>query len=168
MLALLAILGVIYKLVIAPRDLSPAKAFPAPRVTWTMLHGPPYALWAHRGRVVFLDFYASWCEPCKIETPLVQTYARLHPEVDVIPIDVGEDRVVVADFARRYHLPNAALDPQALSRGFFAVQGFPTMIVVDPKGMIRATWSGLNPTIQLAMSHAEATLKNSHHETKIK
>lgn len=155
---MLLILFVAYRLLIAPRSLRGADAAPAPHVIYQSLVGRPFALTEHRGRVVFLDFFASWCEPCKASLPLVEDYARAHPEVDVIAIDVGEPRAVVANFAQAYHLQHVAMDPQALSRGLFSVVGFPTTVVIDPAGKIRANWAGFNPAIKLNMANAENQL----------
>jgi thiol-disulfide isomerase/thioredoxin len=153
------VLFIAYRLVIAPRFLT-ARAYPAPHVTYQTLSGKPYVLTQHRGRVVFLDFWASWCEPCKISLPLVEKYARAHPEVDVIPVDVGEPRAVVEAFAKSHGLRHVAMDPKSLSQGFFQIQGFPTMVVIDPQGRIRATWPGLNPAIQLNMDNARKALSS--------
>jgi thiol-disulfide isomerase/thioredoxin len=161
LLAVLAVLFVIYKIFVAPRFLSSATAYPAPRVTYATLAGKPYALVQHRGHVVFLDFWASWCEPCKVSLPVVERFARAHPEVEVVPVDVGEPRALAQSFARTHHLRNVALDPKALSRGFFQIEGFPTMVVIDPQGRIRAKWPGLNPAIAMNMAHAEQTLRGS-------
>lgn len=160
-LAVVAVLFVIYKLVVAPRALNTAHAYPAPRVSYATLDGKPFVLREHRGRVVFLDFFASWCEPCKISLPMVEHFARARSDVDVVPVDVGEPRAVAQAFARTHHLANVALDPQSLSQGFFQINGFPTMVVVDPNGRIRATWTGLNPAIELNMRHAADTLQPS-------
>jgi thiol-disulfide isomerase/thioredoxin len=158
--AVLVVLYVAYRLVIAPRFLSTTRAYPAPHVTYQTLSGKPFVLTEHRGRVVFLDFWASWCEPCKISLPLVEKYARAHPEVDVVPVDVGEPRAVVEAFAKAHNLRHVAMDPQSLSQGFFQIQGYPTMVVIDPQGRIRATWRGLNPAIQLNMENARKTLSS--------
>lgn len=157
LLAVAAIAFVVYRLFIAPRAFS-AHAFPAPRVTYQTLAGQPFDLVQHRGRVVFLDFWASWCEPCKLSLPLVESFARAHPEVDVVPVDVGEPREVVKAYAQAHHMVNVALDERMLSQGFFQLDGFPTMIVIDPQGRIRASWEGFNPAIQMNMAHAESTL----------
>ncbi len=161
--ALLLIVFVIYHFLIAPRSLREADAFPAPRVTYATLAGPRFSLAEQRGRMVFLDFWASWCEPCKASLPLVESYARSHPNVDVVPVDVGEPAAVVAAFARDHHMRNVALDPRGLSSGFFQIDGFPTMVVVDPQGRIRATWSGFNPAIELNMANAARTLAGAAH-----
>ncbi|MDQ6930638.1 MAG: TlpA family protein disulfide reductase [Candidatus Eremiobacteraeota bacterium] len=159
MLALLVIAFVVWKLLVAPRALSKAGAVPAPHVVLASLQGAPFKLVAHRGRVVFLDFFASWCEPCKISLPLVSRFARAHPEVEVVPIDVGEPPGIVAPFAKHYQLRGVALDRDQLAMQWFGVAGLPTMVVIDPRGNIRATWPGLNPAIQLNMANAESQLR---------
>jgi thiol-disulfide isomerase/thioredoxin len=157
-LAVLVVLFVLYRIFVAPRDLSAKNAHPAPHVVYQTLSGKPFALAQQRGHVVFLDFWASWCEPCKLSLPLVEKFARAHPEVEVIAVDVGEPRGVVAAFARDHHMEHVGLDPKTLSQGFFQLNGFPTMVVVDPQGRIRATWTGFNPAIQMNMAHAAQTL----------
>lgn len=125
---------------------------------YELLDGGTFSLANERGHVVFLDFYASWCEPCKLSLPLVERWHRSHPAAVVVPIDVAEPRTVAAEFARRYALQNVALDPHTTASSYFGVQGFPTIVVVDPQGDIRAKWEGLNPAIGLAMSNAEKNL----------
>jgi len=149
----------LWKIFLAPRALGVASAYPAPRIAYPKLDGGTYRISDHRGRVQFLDFYASWCDPCRLETPLVQQYARAHPDVAVVPIDVGESAPIAARFAKRFGLSDVVLDPKALSQGFFQIQGFPTVVVVDPQGRIRATWSGFNPAIEMAMANAQRSLR---------
>jgi len=157
-LAVLVIAFVLYKLLIAPRSMPLAAARPAPHVTLTTLAGKPFVLQEHRGRVVFLDFFASWCEPCRISLPVVERFARNHPEVEVVPVDVGETPGVVAKFAHDFGLRNVALDQGKLAAAWFGVIGFPTIVVVDPRSRVRATWAGLNPAIALNMGNAERQL----------
>jgi thiol-disulfide isomerase/thioredoxin len=159
-LAALAVVAfVAWKIFLAPRALNVANAHPAPHIVYRRLDGGTFRLTAERGRVVFLDFFASWCDPCRMETPMIERYARSHPNAEVVPVDVGEPASVAARFAQRFHLQNVVLDPHSLSQGYFQIQGFPTIVVVDPQGRIRATWAGFNPAIQVAMAHAEKTLR---------
>ncbi len=157
-LAVVAIAFAIWKIFVAPRSLGAPGAHPAPHAVYERLAGQPFRVAGQRGHVVFLEFYASWCEPCKIELPLVQAWRRGHPDALVMPIDVGESRSTVSAFARRYALGNVALDPASGSRAYFGVEGFPTMVVIDASGHIRAKWEGLNPAIALALSNAVKTL----------
>jgi thiol-disulfide isomerase/thioredoxin len=159
-LVVLVVAFVAWKVFLAPRMFkTDAKAQPAPHVVYQRLDGSSFALAAQQGHLVFLDFFASWCEPCRLELPMVERYAREHPEIEVVPVDVGEPSAVAASYAQKLHLGNVALDPKSTAQGFFAVEGFPTVVVVDPQGKIRASWSGLNPAIELAMSNAEKKLK---------
>lgn len=158
LVAVFVILAVTYKLLIAPRSLPQRAAVPAPNITLPTLDGRHFSLGEHRGKVVFLDFWASWCEPCKASLPMVERFARTHPGVYVETVNVGESRTIAAEFARTHDMQNVALDGNHLAASWFGVAGFPTMIVIDPKGMIRAKWAGFNPAIALNMGHAETEL----------
>jgi len=157
-LAILAIAFALWKIFIAPRSFSAAGAHPAPHAVYDLLDGGALRVADERGHVLFLDFYASWCAPCKLELPLVERWHRSHPGAVVVLVDVAEPRRIVAEFARRYSLQNVALDPRATASAYFGVQGFPTVVVIDSNGYVRARWEGLNPAIGLAMSNAEKRL----------
>jgi len=157
-LAIIAIAFIVWKVLIAPRNLDPARAYPAPHASYARLDGTAFRVTDARGRVLFLDFFASWCEPCKIELPLIEQWAKANPGALVVPVDVGEPESVARAFAQKYDLHGVALDPHQSAGAFFAVHGFPTVVVVDPEGRIRARWEGLNPAIGLAMSNAQKSL----------
>ncbi len=152
--ALLVIAFALWKMFVAPRSFSAPRSFPAPHAVYERLDGGAFRVAAERGRLVFLDFYATWCVPCKIELPLVEGWSRRHPEAVVVPVDVGEPPAVARDFARQLGLRGVALDQRASARALFGVQGFPTVVVIDPQGYIRAKWEGLNPAIAPAMTNA--------------
>ncbi len=159
-LAVLVIAFVVWKIFIAPRTLKhDTSAYPAPRIAYERLDGGTFTIPDARGQVLFLDFFATWCEPCRLEMPLVEAYAKKHPEIRVEAVDVGEPRAIAAAYARRYHVANVALDPTTSAQGLFQIEGFPTVVVIDPEGRIRATWSGFNPAVEMAMSNAERELR---------
>jgi thiol-disulfide isomerase/thioredoxin len=157
-IAVVAIAFVLWKIFAAPRSFEPSGAHPAPDAIYSRLDGGTFKVADQRGRVVFLDFYASWCTPCKIELPLVESWRRTHPDAVVVPVDVGEPRSVAAPFARRYSLGNVALDLHSSAPALFGVEGLPTVVVIDGTGHIRAKWEGLNLAIGLALSNAENRL----------
>ena len=126
---------------------------PAPVVELAATDGR-FSLAAHRGRLVFLDFWASWCTPCQASLPLVERWAKSHREVDVVAIDAGEPPAQAARFAREFGLAQTAFDPQLQTTKAFGVDGFPTMIVIDAKGRVVAKWPGYNPAIASVMSDA--------------
>jgi thiol-disulfide isomerase/thioredoxin len=154
-LALLAL--ALWKVFVAPRF------FEAPKVrakTFTLpaLAGGTYTLPAHPGRVVFLDFWASWCVPCRASLPLVERFAQDHPDVSVIAVDTGEPQEAGRAFAHQHGLNRVVFDTDTAVAGAFGVYGFPTLVVVDPAGFVRATWRGLNPAIAAAMDRARTSL----------
>lgn len=148
----------LWKMLVAPAFLSPPGAHPAPQAVYSRLDGGTFSITGARGRPLFLDFFASWCVPCKIEMPLVERWARAHPDVRVVAVDVGEPRAAAFAFARRYRLENVVLDPTSTARPYFGVEGFPTIVVVDAGGYVRAKWEGLNLAIELAMTNARRKL----------
>ena len=153
-LAILIILFVVWKWFIAPRAFDTRSAYPAPKLTYKLLDGKSFSLANQRGHVVFLDFWATWCEPCKVELPMITKFAQAHPDAVVVPVNVGQIRPIVSAYVSEHHLGNVAIDPGAVSQGYFQLDGFPTMVVIDPEGKIRATWQGFNPAVTTLMSNA--------------
>jgi peptide/nickel transport system substrate-binding protein len=161
-LAILVVLYALFHFFVQPRLIHEAAA-PAPPLELATLDGGRFSLASHRGRVVFLDFWASWCEPCKESLPLVERYARTHPGADVIAVNVGENAGTARAFARLHGLANVVLDPDEIAAHAFGVSGFPTMVVVDPAGLVRAKWVGFNPAVERAMADARERYGSAPH-----
>ncbi len=128
----------------------------APPVTVATLDGGRYDLERRRGRVVFLDFWATWCDPCRASIPLVQHFHRTHPGVDVVSIDVGEIPGTVRPFAAHFRMDDVALDPDWNVAHAFGITGFPTMFAIDGTGRVVSRWIGFDPDIERAMSDVVA------------
>lgn len=77
-------------------------------VGWTLADGKRASLSEHRGRVLVLDMYATWCEPCRQSIPhLIGLHERYESKgLTLIGLNVGgpEDRVKVANFATEFHI----------------------------------------------------------------
>jgi cytochrome c biogenesis protein CcmG/thiol:disulfide interchange protein DsbE len=126
----------------------------APAVSLATLDGGRFDLDRRRGRLVFLDFGASWCDPCRASLPLIEHFKRTHPRVDVVFVDVGEPDAAVRALAERFKLKDVALDPDETVSHAFGVTGFPTMFAVDAVGRVRGIWQGFDPDIERRMSEA--------------
>jgi thiol-disulfide isomerase/thioredoxin len=158
-LAIAVVLVVLFRFFVAPRLFTSPPAHALPLVL-SMLDGSIYHLENRRGRVVFLDFSTSWCDACKASLPLLERYARMHPDVDVITVDSGESPPAAARFALDQALrPHFfALDVRDRITDAFDVSGYPTILVIDRRGRLRARWYGFNPVVEQAMEHARLSL----------
>jgi peptide/nickel transport system substrate-binding protein len=153
--AVLLVLAAVYALFVAPR-LAMNRREPAPPVSIATLDGGRFDVRAHQGKLVFLDFWASWCEPCKLSIPLIQRYAAEHPDAQIVSVDVGESPAVVRAFVAHHPMQQVALDPDLVAAHAFGVDNFPTLVAIDPAGNVRAKWVGFNPAIGLVLDRARA------------
>ncbi len=153
-LAVLVVLVAVARFVVLPRlHHDPA---PAPVVSLATLDGGRFDLARAHGRVVFLDFWASWCEPCRDAIPLVQHFKRTHPGVEVESVDVGEETALVRPFAAKFAMRDVALDPDQTVAHAFGVDGFPTLVAIGADGKVHARWVGFSPAVESDMSEALA------------
>ena len=128
----------------------------APQLTLSRLDGGSFAVAAPRRRVMFLDFWATWCDPCRDSIPLVQRFRRSHPGVEVISVDVGEPPELVRPFAKRFAMDDVVLDPEETAAHAFGVIGFPTLVAIDPHARVHVVGTGYDPQIERAMDEAAA------------
>lgn len=107
-----------------------------------LLGGGAFDLAARRGRVVLVNYWATWCEPCRAEIPALNAfYRRRHGQgLDIVGLsaDVGRDRAAVEKMARSIAYPVGMLR-EASSNSFGAARALPITFVVDRSGSIRAT-----------------------------
>ena len=112
----------------------------APDFVLPSLDGEEIALSDYRGKPVLLNFWATWCSPCRIELPhLVSAYrGYADKELVVLAVDVGEHPSRVADFAFRFEvsLP-VLLDVSGETASLYQVRAFPTNFLIDREGIIR-------------------------------
>ncbi|HEV8021480.1 MAG TPA: TlpA disulfide reductase family protein, partial [Candidatus Lustribacter sp.] len=160
-LAALIVLGALFAFFVVPR-MAENRIVPAPPVSLATLGGGRFSVDGQRGRLTYLDFWATWCTPCRQSIPLIQRFARLHPEVDVVSVDVGEPAALVAAFVRTHPMERVALDPDQIAGRAFGVSDYPTMVVIDPQGNQRGKWLGFNPQIESQMAAAEARYLPKH------
>jgi peroxiredoxin/tetratricopeptide (TPR) repeat protein len=114
---------------------------PAPSFSLTTLDGKTVSLDSYRGKTLIVNVWATWCPPCRLETPdLLSAYARLHKDgVEFLGVDDTEQAPIVRAFVADKNVPY----PQAIdsARSFtdaYDVRYFPTTFVIDAQGVIRA------------------------------
>jgi len=127
-------------------SLADGKAVPAPDFTLAKLDGSgDLALESLRGKTVVLNFWASWCGPCKDETPLLQRAWKRWQGKDVafVGVDVKDFRGDARSFLRRYGVtyPNV-YDGKGSLVGRYGVTGFPETYFIDASGKVRYRIAG--------------------------
>ena len=123
----------------------PRANFPAPAFALTTLDGSPLSSDSLRGQVVLVNFWATWCVPCRTEMPVLQSvYAERRAEgFTVIAINVAEDRDTIAPFVKEFHLTfPILLDRDTAVAKTFNVNGIPASFFIDRAGIIRTVYLG--------------------------
>ncbi len=124
---------------------APAIGHPAPDFTLPTLAGENVTLSDLAGQPVVLNFWASWCGPCRAEMPELQ---RLHDQlgeagVTVLGVNQGESPETAAAFLQTLGLSfPAALDQRTGVSQQYLVNSLPTTFFIDRAGVIRATFIG--------------------------
>jgi peroxiredoxin len=113
---------------------------PAPEFALTSVDGGTVRLSEHRGRVVLLNFWATWCAPCRAEMPdLQRTYQAYRDRgFEVLAIDVQEAASDVQPFLAELSLTfPALLDQDAAVSRLYLARGLPSSFLVDRQGTVR-------------------------------
>jgi cytochrome c biogenesis protein CcmG/thiol:disulfide interchange protein DsbE len=116
--------------------------------------GPPLALASLRGKPVIVDFWASWCGPCKQSLPHLDALARRHPEVAVVAIDLTDQDDLLA--ARRFfddqHLAIALLADDGRTHARYGVGPIPHTVLIDREGVVRRVVRGGGQDLETALA----------------
>ncbi len=130
----------------------PEKGAPAPDFELQNTHGEVIRLSDLRGKVVLINFWATWCAPCRVEMPAIQSrYERHAPELEVLAVDFDEPLEDVQAFANEFELTfHLLLDPGGqVNQQVYKVRGYPSSYFVDPNGVIQVIHIGLMTEGQL-------------------
>jgi peroxiredoxin len=137
----------------AERPAIPLPGHPAPDFALQTLDGQTLQLSDLQGRAVVLNFWASWCPPCRAEMPeLEQAYQdNQGGGLVVLGVDQGEQQPVVADFVQRFGLTfPVVLDQDLLASRAYKVNSLPTTFFIDRNGVIQERVTGQMNTALLA------------------
>jgi thiol-disulfide isomerase/thioredoxin len=141
----------------APQFVSPLKGKPAPAFTLEDLSGKKVSLASYKGKAVLINFWATWCGPCKIETPwlveLRNQYAPKGFEILGVSTDdldrddkqkLADEKKEIARSAEQLHIDYPVLiDGATLSQPYDGLDAMPTSYFVDRNGTVVAVQLGL-------------------------
>ena len=127
------------------RPRPPKAGDPAYDFALESLDGGQVSLSDFRGKNVMLNFWATWCGPCRIEIPhMVKLYGEMSgQDFEILAVNLREDsgrvRAFVSEYDMRFPI---LLDPQGKVGGAYFVRGIPTSVFVDREGIITAVHTG--------------------------
>lgn len=125
-------------------SIDPQAGKPAPEVELTSLSGEKVRLSDFKGHPVLVNYWATWCPPCREELPLIQSrYTAYSPDLVVLAINAGEDGTTVSNYVKQkgFTFP-VLLDPDWKVEALFGIMAYPTSIFIDREGIIQTRYVG--------------------------
>lgn len=117
---------------------------PAPNFGLQLDDGRVLTLADLRGRPVLLNFWASWCGPCRMEMPDIVNVANGNGDLVVLAINAHEGMDVIEPFAQEFNMTMPIVrDTKGEVMDAYAVRGLPASVFIRPDGTIYTIWSGL-------------------------
>ncbi|MGZ3440738.1 MAG: TlpA family protein disulfide reductase [Polyangia bacterium] len=119
----------------------------APEFSLPSLKGSTVALSQLRGKVVLVDFWAQWCEPCKKELPQLDRLSKEYSSkgVVVLAVNIDKQRENAERMVKQLGLTlDVLLDPAGSVAGSYDLPKMPTSFVVDKKGIVRYVNEGFD------------------------
>jgi cytochrome c biogenesis protein CcmG/thiol:disulfide interchange protein DsbE len=122
------------------QNAAPSIGKPAIPFELKSLEGKPAGLASFRGKPLVVNFFASWCDPCREEMPLITELASKGAKdgYSVLGIAVEDSRAAIAEYAREFKLAfPIALDPNSTVKRAYRIFGPPATFFIDGQGIIR-------------------------------
>ena len=125
---------------------------PAPDADLSLLSGGTAKIGDHKGKeIVILDFWATWCGPCRMAMPVLADVAQKHADKGVVfyAVNQGEDADTIKAFLKEIGVSvTVALDPTAAIGDDYAVSGIPQTVIIGKDGIVRVVHVGFSPDLK--------------------
>ncbi|MCE7988022.1 MAG: TlpA family protein disulfide reductase [Caldilinea sp. CFX5] len=116
----------------------------APNFHLVLEDGRHLSLHTLRGQPVLLNFWATWCGPCRLEMPEIVHVATDNADLVVLAINVQETMEQIQPFADDFQMTlPVARDTDGALRNLYEVRGMPTSVFIDREGKIFTIWTGI-------------------------
>ncbi|MDQ6767327.1 MAG: TlpA family protein disulfide reductase [Candidatus Eremiobacteraeota bacterium] len=119
---------------------------PAPQFSFTSLDGNRLTLQKFAGQPIFINFFATWCPPCKLELPnIVKSYPAYKGRVVFLGLDQQESPDLVKPFLKQYSIRYLVGVDEGQVGADFGIGAIPESVFIDRHGIVRAIWRGYMP-----------------------
>jgi thiol-disulfide isomerase/thioredoxin len=121
---------------------------PAPEFSLAALGGQKLSLSQYKGQVVMINFWATWCGPCRQEMPLLDAMYKKYKKMGftLIGVNVEPDSKAAEAFLKTTPVSfPVAFDPDSSVSKLYSVQGMPSSVIIDRKGNARVIHRGYRP-----------------------
>ena len=141
----------------------------APDFSGLDINGKKINLADYRGKIVLLDFWASWCAPCKQELPFLIEFYNKHKKDDfiVVAVNIDNERDNMFHFLAKNDGTKSfpvVFDPDKKIPPLYDLQAMPTSFFIDNKGIIRFVHSGFNESTKKEFRQELTLLLNEKKE----
>ena len=124
----------------------------APDLLLSTIKDEEFSLLSQRGKVVVLDFWASWCRPCRTALPILLEVSTRYPasEFCLMTVNQEESQEEISDFLTRYDLENlpVAMDLDGKISKQYQVQAIPQTVIINQEGKVEKVWVGFSPFLE--------------------
>lgn len=126
---------------------------PAPDITLSNMNGKPARLHDYKGKIVLLNFWATWCTPCIAEFPQFIKLAQAMPDdLVILAVSIDDDKASIGKFLKRHVLGHAAAKnvhifwdrDKSVSQDLFQTVRVPETIIITPEMMMARKVAGLS------------------------
>jgi thiol-disulfide isomerase/thioredoxin len=109
------------------------------------LAGDPVKLSQFHGHPMIVNFWATWCGPCKDEMPLLEkTFQNHHGDLVILGVNIEETPAVIKPFLEKYHISfPVVIDSTGEVENRFLIRGYPTSLFVDANGVLQGQHIGV-------------------------
>ncbi|MHB1462791.1 MAG: TlpA family protein disulfide reductase [Armatimonadota bacterium] len=149
LLTILAVIAVAYVVYALSAPDVPRTPKSSASIQLTMLDGSSTTLSEYQGKVVVLDFWASWCNPCRMSVPDMNKLAKEYAGKDVVVLAVATDtaRANVDKGIKEFGIEYPVVwDHDSGLQAAFQVSSYPTVVIIDKKGLISRKLQGYDPS----------------------
>ncbi|SMB98726.1 Peroxiredoxin [Thermanaeromonas toyohensis ToBE] len=128
-------------------EVRPEVGYLAPDFSLPDLQGRVITLSQLKGKPVFLNFWASWCPPCRVEMPEIQEFFKKYKgKVEVVAVNLTSSEKSPAEVKKfletnGYTFP-VVLDTKGIAENYYLVRAIPTSYLVDAQGVIKFKYTG--------------------------